>query len=351
MKEIDYLIVGQGLAGSILAFELLVRDRKVIVIDKKENNKSSAVAAGLYNPITGRKMVKTWRAADLFPYLTNFYSELQDILRDRFFHPMPIYRPFISWEENNIWQGRSQEEQYSDFVEKVLAESFHGAIDDPYGGILLDQCGYVDVKKLIKNFRTYFESKEVIQNTRFDFEKVRLEEETIFYEDWKPKKIIFAIGAQSHTHFNHFNWLPFTPVKGEILTLQTEENLNFILNRGVFMIPIGDNIFRAGATYNWKNIEPGTTKEAASELLEKIRTVFKGELTIIDHSWGLRPATKDRRPIIGEHPQHPDLLIFGGFGSKGVSLIPFWAKEFVDFLESGKNLDPEIDIKRFYSLY
>ena len=61
-SSLDYLIVGMGLAGSALAYFLSKNGKKIALIDNNIDQTSSKIAAGLYNPITGRKMVKTWMA-------------------------------------------------------------------------------------------------------------------------------------------------------------------------------------------------------------------------------------------------------------------------------------------------
>ncbi|HBA65740.1 MAG TPA: FAD-dependent oxidoreductase, partial [Methylococcaceae bacterium] len=58
--DIDFLIVGQGLAGSLLAFELIQRNAQVMVVDDGREN-ASEVAAGLINPVTGIRLVKSDR--------------------------------------------------------------------------------------------------------------------------------------------------------------------------------------------------------------------------------------------------------------------------------------------------
>src|SRR5690606_2397630 len=105
--EVDYIIVGQGLAGSAVAIQLLKHHKRIVVFDDPTANVSSRIAAGLFNPVTGKKMARTWLADELFPYLATYYREVEALTGSRFFYPMPIYRPFISVEEQNEWMARS----------------------------------------------------------------------------------------------------------------------------------------------------------------------------------------------------------------------------------------------------
>jgi len=108
----DYLIIGRGLAGTVMAYQLLERGNRVVIIDEKLKNTSSRVAAGLVNPFTGPKMVKSWRAEVLFPYLVEFYQKLQKRTKSSFFSERKLYRPFTSTQDLNDWYGRSSQPNY-----------------------------------------------------------------------------------------------------------------------------------------------------------------------------------------------------------------------------------------------
>ena len=83
------------------------------------------------------------------------------------------------------------------------------------------------------------------------------------------------------------------------------------------------------------------------ELIEKLEKVLDIPYKIVDHYAGIRPATVDRRPLIGRHPEHSSAIIFNGFGSKGISLVPIHAKELVANLLEQKELHPEVKLDRF----
>src|SRR5690554_1654655 len=108
--EVDFLLVGQGIAGTALSYRLLESGKKVHIVDAAEENDCSRVAAGLYNPVTGRKMVKTWFADHIFPEIEPFYHGLEETLKTKFIYNRPIYRPFSSIEEQNEWMGKSGDE-------------------------------------------------------------------------------------------------------------------------------------------------------------------------------------------------------------------------------------------------
>ena len=121
-KQIDFIIVGQGLAGSALALQLLKRNKKILVIDRITTNSPSRIAVGLFNPITGRHMIKTWMADELFPYLHRFYQEAEALTQTRFFYPASLYRPFATIEEQNEWMAKSADPVYHGYIENIFAK-------------------------------------------------------------------------------------------------------------------------------------------------------------------------------------------------------------------------------------
>jgi len=347
----DFIIVGQGIAGTVLADHLLKAGYKILVIDKLNLSNSSRVAGGLFNPITGRKMVKTWRADDLFEYLEPYYLDLERELAANFFKSMPIYRPFFSFEELNEWMGKSVDSEYKPYIKEVFGESkFGNDLNDKFGGLLLNKCGYLDTSALLDSFRRFLKNKGLLKDETFDFNELLMSENGVEYNGDIAKKIIFADGQLLRNN-SFFNWLPLKPVKGELLYIRVDGSIDVIYNRGVFVIPVGNGICKVGSTYDHNNLNDKKTEEAKIELTRRLKDLVKFKFEITDQKAGVRPATKDRKPFIGIHPKHNQIGIFNGFGTKGVSLVPYFANQFVNMLTKGVDVDPEVDISRFFSLY
>ena len=347
----DFIIVGQGIAGTVLSDHLMSTGLKVLVIDDLELSNSSRVAGGLYNPITGRKMVKTWRANDLFNYLQPYYTKLEEKLDTAFLNDKPIYRPFFSFEELNEWMGKSIEPEYATYIKAVFGRpEYSNHVNDQYGGLLLDRCGYLDTVALLDSYRKHLALLGSLKQEAFDFNELILTAEGLNYKADSARKIIFADGQLLRNN-TFFNWLPLKPVKGELLYIRVEDPIDVIYNRGVFVIPIEDGICKVGSTYDHNNLNSVTTKEAKLELTKRLKDLVKFKFEVVDQKAGVRPATKDRKPFIGIHPVHGQIGIFNGFGTKGVSLVPYFANQFVGMLTKGTELDPEVNIRRFFSLY
>ncbi|MCE7991247.1 MAG: FAD-binding oxidoreductase [Roseivirga sp.] len=349
--EVDYIVVGQGIAGTVLTDHLMKEGFSVLVYDDQSYSNSSRVAGGLYNPITGRKMVKTWLADELFPYLLTYYKGLELRLSTRFLVDTPIYRPFVSIEEQNEWMGKSSDPAFQPFIRQVFGSSQFGEhIYDEFGGLQLDQSGYLNTKGMIVAFREYLLTKNALVEQSFDAESLELTEEGTRYKGVLASKVIFCDGPLLSSN-KYFSWLPLSPVKGELLFIRVSEDFEAIYNRGVFIIPIGGGICKAGATYDHFNLDQKTTERARKQLIEKLDGLIKIPYEVVDQVAGIRPATKDRRPFVGIHPKYSQLGVFGGLGTKGVSLAPFFAKQFVEHLTKSEELKMEANIQRFFSLY
>jgi glycine/D-amino acid oxidase-like deaminating enzyme len=346
MKEVtepkiikNYTIIGQGLAGSILAYFLLKEGQNVQIIDNPNIPSSSKVAAGIYNPVTGKRLVKTWLADEIFPFLEDFYPHLERELDAKFFFPMPLFHPFPDIATQKFFKSDHVQDDFFDFC-SLEFENTHrkDVVNSPLGGITMKHAGWVDLKVMLKAFREYFLNKNILNEMKFITENTN--DITIFCEGFNGK-------------FNpHFSYLPFNPVKGEIVDIEIQNlDLQEIINQGVFVIPLGENRFRLGATYKWDVLDFVSTEEGATILTEKYQKLMKPPMRILSQQAGVRPATKDRRPFLGMHPEIENIGIFNGFGSKGVSMVPFFGKHFVDFLIHKKELNAEVNINRFASLY
>ncbi|MBC7891775.1 MAG: FAD-binding oxidoreductase [Sphingobacteriaceae bacterium] len=351
-----FLLIGQGLAGSLLAEALLRRGERVRIVGDARPS-SSGVAAGLFNPVTGRKPQKTWLADDLFPYLHRFYPDLETRLGATFFYPTPLYRPFGSAAEREAGLAFAVQPELSDFLcPSPNDDVYSPAVRNEYGGLLTLRAGWVDVPALLLAFRRHFETLGIFEETAFDPADLYIGDKALTWRNLQLEQLVFCEGVYA-TENPYFGWLPFNPVKGETITVKPNGTppLPGIVNRGVWGIPKADGTLRVGATYVWP--KPGfpldwvTTTEGREFLEEKLRGWLKPEYTVLEQAAGIRPAVQGRRPLLGRHPEYHRLSIFNGLGSKGVSLAPFFADQLAEHLVSGKELDEAVNISRFFSLY
>ncbi|RCR69351.1 NAD(P)/FAD-dependent oxidoreductase [Larkinella punicea] len=348
----DYLIVGQGIAGSVLAWTLHRRGKKVVLVNSSHLPSASLAAAGIFNPLTGKKLVRTWKADQLFPFLTAFYGEVERELKIPLLHFSNIYRPFRSVEEQNSYLAQTSDSSIGRYVaESVDNQQYQPYIHNPFGGLEVTRSGWVDVPVFLNAIRLFFQEQNRYIETDFDAKGIEIRANGVLWQEGVYDKIIFCEGP--HAHRNPlFDWLPYNPVKGQVLDVTMDNYpVTSIVNQGAFIMPVESNRYRIGATYTWHDIDWQTTEDGKAFLQQKVQGLLKVPYRIVGQRVGIRPATKDRRPLIGLHPAHPAVGIFNGLGTKGVSLAPYFADQFADFLEGRKELDPEVNIERSFSLY
>ncbi|HSZ25805.1 MAG TPA: FAD-dependent oxidoreductase [Cytophagaceae bacterium] len=345
----DYLIVGQGIAGTVLGYTLLKKGCNVIVLSNEYPHQASLVAAGLYNPVTGKRMSKTWKAEILFPFMESFYKEFEDDFNCSILFPKPIYKPFSTIAEQNTWLSEHEGEA---FVETdIPADKYSEFLHSSNGGFETNHSGHLDIPTMLKAFREKLLETKCFVEKKFQPDKLIMKEDGVEYDGIAAKKIILCEGMLATTN-PLFSWLPFVPSKGEVLKVKIKAfTQEVIFNKQVFIIPLEESVFRVGSTYHWEYESSEPTEQGRKELCEKLEQMIKMPFEILEHKAGIRPSVRDRKPIIGFHPENKFIGIFNGLGTKGVSLAPFFADAFAELLLNNKQLDPEVNIERFYSLY
>lgn len=349
----NYIIVGQGLAGTILAYTFERKGKKILVINDEDKSCASLASAGIFNPITGKRMTKTWRAEKLFPFLIKFYKEMEAFLNISILQEMPVYKPFSTIFEQNEWLSKASENDYLPFIDtSIPKEKYAEFIDSEAGGFETRISGTVDVSSMLNSYRQHLKATDSYLTTDFSTDKLKFSGETVTYDDkYEAEKIIFCDGYRvSQNPF--FNWVPFTPTKGETLKIEIKNaRINAILNKSGFVVPIKDGNFIAGSTYDRFYSDELPSEKGLSEVTEKVGSFLKPPYQVLEHKAGIRPAVSDRKPVIGMHPEFKTIAIFNGLGTKGVSLAPYFAYQFSEFLEAKGPLEPEVNLTRFSKLY
>lgn len=342
---VDYILVGQGIAGTVLHRKLTIHGYDVHVIDEGHKRASSSVAAGLVNPITGRKYVKSWRVEEFIPEARNTYDELAEFLNMKTYNEPIIHRALYSIKDENIWHGRKEDPLANQFI---LSKPDTSAYNDVINGVLsygsLTGGMQVELKSIISKYRTYLTKEELISAETYDEKKLKISNEGICYGTIHAKGIIFAEGYRARD--NHlWRGLTFSPVKGEVLIVRIEgDPFEDVLRHKLFICPIGNGLYWIGSDYEWDFKDDQPTKKGGEKLKSRLEEILNLPFEIIDHIAGIRPAVKDRKPFLGVHPEYRNVFIFNGMGTKGSSLAPFWAEHFVGYLKGFYELDKDVDI-------
>jgi glycine/D-amino acid oxidase-like deaminating enzyme len=347
MKEVDYIIVGQGLAGSVLAYSLMQKNQKVLVVDEEASSSSSIVAAGLCNPVVFKRLTKSWRIDEVLPFAKAFYRDQEKLLTDEFYFDVPLYKLFVDQKEQEFWRQKSNEPHLFDWIDDKVEQPFDEALmNAPFGASKTLQSGFLKTAKWLAAFRDFLKEKEAYTNAKFDYELMVLNETGVSWKGYAAKKIIFCEGYQS-IHNPYFDWLPFKLTKGEVLTVNFKNlKIDHAINKGAFVLPFEGN-YKLGATYNWDEIDNHPTEEGKAQLLKRAARFINDEVIVLEHKAGVRPTVSDRRPLLGIHPEHNQLAVFNGMGTKGVMLAPYFANKMVNLMLHNEELPSEVNINRF----
>jgi len=347
---IDYLIIGQGLAGSLLAWELMQRGCTVVIVDNGLES-ASQVAAGLINPVTGMRLVKSADVDRLLPVAKQYYAQLAEVFQQDFYIEKPMLRLLRSEKELTHCVKRLADPDYSDYLGVITPpESSANTLASPYGFLQQKQTGYLLTRPLLSCLKDFFIERGCYRSAVVDYQDIQLQP-TLRWQDINFKQIIFCEGHQA-TKNPWFSWLPFQPVKGEILTLQHQSLLpDNILNFGDWLIPLDSRHIRVGATFDRENLDTKPTEFGKNALLNALKTipVDLTQAILINHQAHIRPCTLDKQPFLGHHPHHPQLAIFNGFGAKGSLQIPWFCRQFADALLT--NTPPISNIERHYATH
>ena len=345
---IDYLIIGSGLAGISFAEVALRNDKSIFVLDNNSQN-SSKIAGGLYNPVILKRFSEVWNAQEQLVVMNEFYTLLEEKLKCKVDFKRPILRKFFSVEEQNNWFAASDKVELAPFLSTELISKKYVGIDSPYGYGEVLQTGYVDTALLLNKYQEYLKQNNLFLEEAFDYDALKSESDGIRYKDIYAKHIIFAEGFGMHAN-PYFKHLPLDGTKGELFIIKAPQlDLDVIVNTSVFILPLGNDLFKVGATYNWKDKTDLPTEEGKTELIERIKEIITCDFEIVEHFAGVRPTVKDRRPLVGTHKDCNSIHILNGLGTRGVMLGPSMAKALCEHIENQTLLDSIIHIKRFRS--
>ncbi len=347
--KVDYIIIGAGLAGTLLAYELYRQNKTVVVFDDPDQPKSSEVAAGIINPVVFRRMTKSWLVDDAFPQMETTYRLLEDLLQEQLYFPGRMIR-ILNEDDTEFWKEKAFANQLETYLQAEPDFTFSNQnLSCSFSFGLVEKSGRLEIQKLISLFSEFLIQWNSIRKERFDFENLVLQPDSVSYMDLTSEKIIFCEGQAASKNL-FFKNLKFKHSKGEILELKIPElKLEEILSGNVFVMPVGDDRYKVGATYTWNELNLEITGSAQNELLDKLKSMITTDSEVLSQKAGIRPTMHDRKPVIGLLPEYPQIGIFNGLGSKGVLLGPYFARQFADYLSGNSGyIHPEVNIQRFF---
>lgn len=377
IKKVDYIVVGQGLAGTLLAYCLLKKNCRVVVIESDNKRQSdfggqasSGNAAGIINPITGKRFVKSWMIDALLPVARQTYQDIEQELGIKIWYDRLLFRTVKSIEEENQWLLKSSYPEYRAYCSNHLAtfpkpqqldeQSINEwnnwskslrILEELPALAVINQAAQVHLPVLIQQFRRYLIDLGIFLHQTFDFSKLKTDTESVQYEGITASKIIFCEGAKAVEN-PYFNWLPFNLDKGELLIVKIPDfKLTHLFKHHLTIAPVGGNMYWVGATNEWNFKDSLPTSSNKNLIVNELHQILKVPFEVIQHLAAIRPTVKDRRPFIGFHPHQSALAIFNGFGTKGASLAPYWAQHFSEILSrlinsSSSDIDEKLTLPK-----
>ncbi len=347
---LDYLVVGLGLAG-ISFCHTLERNNKTFRVISDTSQRSTWVAGGLYNPVILKRFKAAWKAQEQIDQLRSFYGSLEETLGTKLDYPIPVLRKFASVQEQNLWFEAADRKELMPFLDLALVSNSNPNIDAQYGYGQVLGTGRIDTRTLVEEYAKYLDRSGRLYREQMDFKKIELKADHISYDSIKARNIVFATGFGLLKN-PFFNYLPIQGSKGELLTIKAAAlKETSVIKSSVFIIPLGEDLYRVGATYNSKDKTNEPTTEAREELCRKLETFLRSDYQILDQIAGVRPTVSDRRPLVGRHPEFDRFYVLNGFGSRGVMIGPYAAGKLFDYIEDNKAIPVEMDITRFNKKY
>lgn len=320
----NILIVGQGLAGTMLAWELERAGVAFTIADEGHAQAASRVSAGIINPVTGQRIVKSWRVDTLLPLARESYQAFEKELRVPLWREMRVRRLYLNEDERRVLAEKQARGDLADYA---------GPNDGD--GFWIEGAARVDVATLVAAARERWRAAGVLREERVDFAKARLESDLV----------IDCTGAAG----GPFGFVPWQYSKGECLTVKIDGlAADVVLNRGHWLLPLGPGLAKVGATHAPARKDRMLTAEARAALEASLTAMSSRAYAVVDQEVGVRVYLADKKPVAGRHPAEPRLGVLNGFGAKGALFAPALAKQWVQHLVEGTPFDREVDVIRLW---
>lgn len=344
----DFLIAGLGISGISVCWELEKLNISYSAIDPCLENSSTYISGGLINPVTGRRYNLQWNIYELLSGAKKFYSELSELLNRKLYAEKTVVRFHKSAEGFQEWNKKKQIISETGFTEESKTITrYKNIFHTEFGGIFINNALQVNAHLLAQKFTEYISSRNKLIKEKLNFNTLRIGNSYFEYANEKYKRVIFCEGIDALQN-PYFKNIPFIPSKGECLLVEIPElNTSNIFLKEIILIPQKNNIFWAGATNSWNDLDMLPTQAGKNELTAQLNKLLTVPYKIIKHKAAIRPTIKDRAPVTGEHPHIKNMFILNGMGTKGMVLAPCYAKVLLNSIYHAAEIPRNVNVKRF----
>jgi len=347
MESEKIFVVGGGLAGTVLTLRLREKGVEAILIDKEGLSNSSRIAAGLYHGLAFRVMGSTWRAFEMLDEAENYYENLQSRFDTHFFSPLPVIRVHQSLDEVKLWKERQSDPLLKTLLTSQFTPDFHLGVIDPYGSGIVQRAGFLNIRVFLHTMHAHLSKLGAFVDTEALVDEFKIKQDSVEFRGDFANRVIFSEGYLNASN-PWFKNLPLNPAKGDVFIIRCPELKQEIINGGIYLVPLGGDYFKAGATFTWEYKDGNADNEGYESLMHKLKKLIRVPFTIEEHLAGIRPAVSDRRPLAGFEPRIRNVGIFNGLGTRGVLLAPLIAKEMAEYCVGERNELPiDYSVNRF----
>lgn len=343
MREIDYIVVGDGYAALFFAHQLLKENKQFIIFSEGKKS-ASQISAGVINPVVLKRFTSFWLAKEQITTLNQTLLEIKQYTGKNYLVKHPIQRIFHDEEERELWKVKMKEEALKDFLHPVFEELY--VVKNPFSSGRVNHSARLDVKSFFDDMLNYFYRNEYLFEEKFDYRLLDTKKKQ--YKGIKFKHIVFAEGIAVKNN-PYFQYIPVNINKGHhiVVNLSTPLDVEFTIKKKHFIFPLENGKYYYGGTYDREGRGKEVDEEAKQQLIEGLSQFYPKEFLVENVNVGFRPTVADRRPILGRHPEYRDLYVFNGLGARGILNACYFSRELFDFVEGHKELMLEIDLRRF----
>jgi len=309
------LVVGQGLAGTLASHEALKQGWDIHVIDAGWPS-ASMVAAGMFNPMSFRRIVEVWDAEEHLTIMRSTYAEIESLLHQQLVHFLPIHKCFPNGEYTRDWQQKIEHLQW---LTPLPTDAKAGIVQ---GG------GWVNLPAMIQAWRQYLS-----EANRFTQRALQQQDhDDLSAGHWDA---VIDCRGTAMVGADNVPQLDIRANRGEILSISMKGDstppTDAIFNFSKWTIPLGNGLWRLGASYEWNRNDLEPTAETRGFLLDSLKAQLPSQPScdVVQHQVGIRPVSRDRRPAVGPLPGKEGWFVLNGLGTRGVLIGPRWARNLI----------------------
>ncbi|WP_261513093.1 NAD(P)/FAD-dependent oxidoreductase [Chryseobacterium paludis] len=343
MKNIDYIIVGDGYAGLFFAHQL-IKNNKSFIIFSEGRKSASQVSAGIINPVVLKKFTTFWLAQQQIDFLKDSLLEIESYTKKNYLITNPIHRIFHDENEQSLWLKKSDNEDLSEFLNKEFQHL--DGVNNPFSTGKVNQSARLDVDGFFSDFFKYFERNEQLVKEKFDYNQLNTSDN--IYKDISFKHVIFCegMGVKDNPFFSD---IAVIPNKGHHIKVKLSEAIqkDVTIKKKHFLFPVNNGLHFYGGTYDREQLHHHIDDSAVEQLIKALSELYPNDFEVREVNFGFRPTVKDRRPIVGRHSEHQNLYVFNGLGARGILNGCYFSKRLYQFIEEEVSLPDEVSLSRF----